>query len=80
MEIKKGMGVSNFSLIPVLRPSHCPNSRISNAASPRQVTIYSQLLYIIIYSYCWDIIYPRRRLPLHYLCELFQVAKLENTE
>ena len=31
VEIKKGMGDSNFSLIPVFRPSHCPQSRISNA-------------------------------------------------
>ena len=33
---KKGMGDSNFSPIPDLRPSHCLYARISNEASPRQ--------------------------------------------
>ena len=55
--------------IPVFRPSHCPCARISNAASPRQVIIFTTLtIYlIIIYSKRWDIIHPRRRsvaLPL----------------
>ena len=44
---KKGMGVSTFekaweyllSPIPTIRPSHCPMSRISNAASPRQAEL-----------------------------------------
>ena len=62
------MGDSYFSPIPVVRPSHCPFPRISNAASPRQVIILTtNLLYIYLYSIGWDIIYPRRRsvaLPL----------------
>jgi len=33
--------------------------------------IFNKLLYIIIYSSSWDIIYPRRRLSLHYLCVQF---------
>ena len=36
------MGDSNFSLIPVVRPSHCPYARISNADSPRQVILYTK--------------------------------------
>ena len=70
MEIKKAWEFLP-SPIPVLRPSHCPNSRISNAASPRQVIIYSTNRYTLLYSNSWDIIHPRRRLSLHYLCELF---------
>ena len=63
------MGVSNFSPIPAVRPSHCPCTRISNAASPRQVIIIQHIT--ILYSNSWHIIYPRRRLPLHYLCVQF---------
>ena len=56
------MGESNFSPIPVLRPSHCPNSRISNAASPRQAIIYTTISYtLFIYSNSGNIIYPRKR-------------------
>ncbi len=39
------MGVSNFSPIPDLRPSHCPSPRISNAASPRQVILYRNIIH-----------------------------------
>ena len=56
---KKGMGDSNFSPIPAFRPSHCPNSRISNAASPRQVVLYVQSA--ANDRSHWDIIHPRRR-------------------
>ena len=34
---KKRHGSFYFSPIPALRPSHCLNSRISNATSPRPV-------------------------------------------
>ncbi len=32
---------SLYSLIPVLRPSHCLTQRISNARSPRQEILYA---------------------------------------
>lgn len=53
--------------IPVVRPSHCPRTRISNAASPRQVIYTKHLNTFIVYKRCWDIIHPHRRsvaLPL----------------
>lgn len=37
---QKRHGSFLLSPIPDLRPSHCPLSRISNAASPRQVNLY----------------------------------------
>ena len=67
METKKAWEILTFSPIPVVRPSHCPSPRISNAVSPRQVIIYSTTSYTLLYSSSWDIIYPRRRfvaLPL----------------
>ena len=72
------MGDSNFSPILTLRPSHCPQSRISNAASPRQVELYElRMLHIIIYSTtARDIIHPRRRLSLHYLCVWIQICEV----
>ena len=38
--------------------------------------IYNYLLYIIRYSTSWDIIYLRRRFPLHYLCAQIQSCEV----
>ena len=37
-----------LSPIPAFRPSHCPHTRISNAASPRQVILYFHLIVIVL--------------------------------
>ena len=62
------MGDSHFSPIPEFRPSHCPFARISNASQPTPSDINTVISYTIIHSYNRDIIHPRRRFPLHYLC------------
>ena len=45
-ETKKAWENLTFSPIPALRPSHCPHTRISNAASPRQAIIYTTYCFI----------------------------------
>jgi hypothetical protein len=64
---KKGMGVST-SAHPCYQAFALPLIKDKQRSQPTPSDyIYSQALYIIIYSYSWDIIYPRRRpvaLPL----------------
>ena len=38
--------------------------------------IYSKLLYIIIYSYYWDIIYPRKRSRCIIFCNTIQSCEV----
>ena len=68
---KKDVGV-NFSVpIPVIRLSHCPFSRISNASqpTPSDIILYQiHLRHKHSHSCGWDIIHPRGRsvaLPLY---------------
>ena len=67
---KKGMGDSNFSPIPVFRPSHCPSPRISNAASPRQVIIMTTTRHKDVAMIGYNP--PTQAFPLHHLCGEFQ--------
>ena len=76
------MGDSNFSPIPDFRPSHCPQTRISNASQPTPSDyIYHKWLYIIIYSIrVGNIIDPRKRFRCITSVAGFKVAKFDSTE
>ena len=67
MEIKKAW---EFLLLayPCLQAFALPLCKDKQRSQPTPSDyIYIYKLYIIIYSNSWDIIYPRRRLTLHYL-------------
>ena len=67
-----------LSPIPVVRLSHCPHARISNAVSQRQVILYMQqtAIHYNIYSNCRDIIHPRRRFVALPLCMVSNLRDL----
>ena len=73
---KKGMGVSTLAH-PCAQAFALPLSKDKQRSQPTPSDyMYNHMLYLIIYSNSWDIIYPRRRLPLHYLCGEFQSCEV----
>ena len=78
METKKAWEILTSRPSLFFRPSHCPQPRISNAASPRQVIIYITNGYtLIIYSISGDIINPRKRFRCITSVVGFKGAKFE---
>ena len=68
---KKDVGVCTFAH-PELGPSHCPSTRISNAASARQMNIQCSH----VKTWCMNI-HRMWAFPLPYLPVDFKVAKFE---
>lgn len=68
---KKDVGVCTFAH-PELGPSHCPSTRISNAASARQMNIQCSH----VKTWCMNI-HRMWTFPLPYLPVDFKVAKFE---
>ena len=78
---KKGMGVSTIRLSQSFRPSHCPCIKDKQRSQPTPSDYIYKLATSIRYSHSWDIIHPRRRLSLHYLCDtVSKLRSLKNTE
>lgn len=77
LEIKKAW---EFLLLPIpeFRPSHCPRTRISNAASPRQVIIYISTIPIQKYGVKYNL--PTQTLRCTIAVYGFKVAKFELTD